>query len=53
MNDQGWDKVFDFVGDPFIHPKFRLIHSEAKTTYLGVRARFATFRNIDKLRVCY
>ena len=49
----GWDKVFDFVGDPFIHPIFRPKERKANETYLGVCARFATFRNITKLRACY
>ena len=36
MSPPGWDKVYDFVGDPFIHPIFRPKQREANATYLRV-----------------
>ena len=49
-SDEG---IVYFVGDPFIHPIFRPKQRKANATYLGVCARFTTFRNITKLRACY
>ena len=49
----GWHNVFDFVGDPFIHPLFRLKQCEANATYLWVCVWFATFRNISIVRLLY
>ena len=45
----GWDKVSDFVGNPFIHPIFWPKQREADVTYLGVCVRFATYRRITNL----
>ena len=45
----GWDKVFYFLGYPFIHPNFCMKQNKINATFLGVSKQFKTFWNKSKI----